>query len=310
MSSIKILITGGAGFLGLALAKSLKNINKDYKPFLLDLPSKFDEDHKGFNIIEGDVRNYDRLKKLEGERFDIIYHLAAQTSAAVSQEDPELDVDTNVKGILNICNLARKVNCKKIIFSSSMAAYGDYEVPINEDFQLKPKSNYGVSKVAGEEYIKMFHQFGLDYTIFRIFNAYGPGQNMLNMKQGMVSIFMSQLIKDGKISTTGGFDRYRDFVYVDDIVSAFCMALDKLDNDVYNVGTGIKVTVSELIEKLITVSGKNRENVEVVNIGGHEGDQYGTFADSSKLLSEGWRPNTSLETGLSKMFDYALKILN
>lgn len=148
----RILITGGAGFIGTALANRLKNLNHDVT--IIDLEKKFTSLHDGFDEYSLDIRNYENFKKIEHLEFDYIFHLAAQTASAISQEEPELDVDTNVTMQENA----------KIIFTSS---YGNKEGKIKESDIQTPLSNYGVSKVAGEYYINMF---GIKSTIFRLWS--------------------------------------------------------------------------------------------------------------------------------------------
>lgn len=304
----RVLITGGAGFIGRALAIRLKNLNHDLT--IIDLEKKFTFLHDSFTKYSLDIRNYENFKKIEHLEFDYIFHLAAQTASAISQEEPELDVDTNVKGTLNICNYARKCKAKKIIFTSSMATYGNKEGKIKESDVQTPLSNYGVSKVAGEYYINMFKQFGIENTIFRLFNVYGPGQDMSNLRQGMASIFMAQSIISDEIKVTGSFDRYRDFVYIDDAVDALIFGLDNItDGQVYNVGSEEATTVKELIDLIIEVNDKPKSQFKITNIGSHEGDQFGSKADAIKLKSLGWTPKTDLIDGLEKMYIYAKDVL-
>lgn len=303
-----ILITGGAGFIGTALANKLKSLN--YDVIIIDLEQKFTSLHDDITKFSLDIRNYENFKKIEHLEFDYIFHLAAQTASAISQEEPELDVDTNVKGTLNICNYARKCKAKKIIFTSSMATYGNKEGKIKESDIQTPLSNYGVSKVAGEYYINMLQQFGIENTIFRLFNVYGPGQDMSNLRQGMASIFMAQSIISDEIKVTGSFDRYRDFVYIDDVVDALIFGLDNItDGQVYNVGSEEATTVKELIDLIIEVNDKRKSQFKITNIGSHEGDQFGSKADAIKLKSLGWKPKTNLKYGLEKMHIYAKDVL-
>lgn len=304
----KILITGGAGFIGTALAYRLSNAG--YIVSLLDLPNKFTKEHKCYETFAIDIREYKNFLPLSEKRFDYIYHLAGQTSSLISQEDPENDVETNVRGTLNICTYARSIQVKKIIFSSSMATYGNHPGVISESCEQKPISNYGVSKKSAEAYIQSFLQYGIKYTIFRIFNAYGPGQDMGNLKQGMASIFMAQVICDDVVKVTGSLERYRDFIYIDDVVDALEMALsEKMDCEVFNLGSGIKTTVSELIQKIIDISDKKNNRPEIVNIGSHDGDQFGSVADIQKLKQYGWEPRVSFDDGLYSMYQYALEVL-
>jgi UDP-glucose 4-epimerase len=303
-----ILVTGGAGFIGAALAKRLSEKNQ---VTILDVAGKndglLDAVDEDYAI---DIRDAQQLDQLRDRTFDVVYHLAAQTSGAVSQEQPQLDVDTNVKGTLNICNLARVCKTRKIIYSSSMAVYGNPANPkIAERVPPVPVSNYGVSKLSGEYFVKMQEQYGIDYTIFRLFNVYGPGQDMKNLRQGMASIYMAQAILSDEIKVTGSFDRYRDFVYVDDVVEALLLAGEKHHGKTLNVGSGQKTTVRELIDLIIGINDKPEGQIKAVGVGSHEGDQFGTVADNELLLSLGWKNRTSLEVGLKKMYEYAKGIL-
>ena len=303
-----ILITGGAGFIGTALATRLKHLNHNVT--IVDLDKKFIPMHNNFVKYSLDIRECENFKKIENLKIDYIFHLAAQTASIISQENPTLDVDTNVKGTLNICNYARKCGAKKIIFTSSMATYGNINGKIKETDMQIPLSNYGVSKIAGEYYIKMFNQFGIKNTIFRLFNVYGPGQDMSNLKQGMASIFMAQSIISNEIKVTGSFDRYRDFIYIDDVVDSLILGLNgTTDGQIYNVGSGKATTVKEIINLIIELNDKPKNQFRIINIGSHEGDQFGSIADISKLKKLGWIPKMDLKSGLEKMYIYAKEIL-
>ena len=306
--SLKILITGGAGFIGSSLGKKLKSLNHDV--YLLDLPSKFKKNLESpCKSIQADVSHYVTLQN-SVPHVDVIFHFAAQTSGAISQEQPELDVDTNIRGTLNICRLARELKVRKIIFSSSMAVYGEGDKPFSETSPYNPKSVYGCSKVAAETFIKSFSQFGFDYTIFRFFNVYGPGQDMKNLRQGMASIFMAQALMGKEILVTGSLKRFRDFIYIDDVVSALCMAIKGMNHETYNVGSGIKTTVDELIPTIIGSINEDLSTYTIRNIGSHDGDPFGTVSDCSKLRSLGWKPKVSLSDGLRLMAEYARKELS
>lgn len=304
------MVTGGAGFIGQALAKRLCRLG--HTVAVLDLPAQLAKAEIASSVraYEVDIRSFDQFRKLAGNAFDIIFHLAAQTSSYISQIDPGLDVDTNVRGILNVLRFARTAGNPKVVFTSSMASYGNVEGAIDEQTQQRPLSNYGVSKVAGETYLRMFSQFGIKYTIFRLFNVYGPGQDMQNMLQGMASIFITQVVKGNRIDVTGSLERYRDFVYIDDVVDALVLALHpNTDGRVYNVGSGKPTTVAVLLDLIFEVSGRAKSEFKVVNVGGHEGDQFGTFADISRLRKLGWESKTQLNDGLKKFYEYAQKVI-
>lgn len=308
MYKARVLITGGAGFIGTALAKKLRELK--YKVVLIDFEYKFGLQHEEFEKYSVDIRYFQNFNIIKNKNFDFIFHLAAQTSGAISQEEPELDVDTNVKGTLNVCNFAKMHGVKKIIFTSSMATYGDYQGKIKEDFLQKPLSNYGISKMCAEYYIKSFEQFGIKNTIFRLFNVYGEGQDMFNLRQGMASIFIAQSIKSDTIEVTGSLERYRDFVYIDDVVNALVFGiLEYTDGKVYNVGSGIKTTVRELIELILSINDRPKKDFKIIDIGSHEGDQFGSIADNSNILALGWKPKVDLAKGLFCTYKYAKEVL-
>tara|TARA_R100000805_G_C3625327_1_gene134007 strand:+ start:463 stop:1389 length:927 start_codon:yes stop_codon:yes gene_type:complete len=300
----KILITGGCGFIGTSTANLLRSAGHDVE--LLDLEEKFNTDHTTYTKHSVYIRNADNFKLLNKKKFDFIFHFAAQTSGAISQEEPERDADINVKGILNVCNFARTCKAQKIIFSSSMAVYGNKIGKISEDDSTLPVSNYGASKLSGEIFVKMFKQFGIDYSIFRLFNVYGPGQDFKNLRQGMASIFMAQSITGSQIKVTGSLDRYRDFVYISDVSEALILGLDRrTDSMILNVGSGKKTTVKELIDIILNTNDAEKDRFSIINTGGHEGDQFGSLSDISKISEIGWSPKISLEKGISLMYNKA-----
>ena len=299
----KILITGGAGFIGSALAYRLK---KNHEVHLLDREDNFKK--KPFLGVFPEHYADVRQHLLLDQEFDFIFHLAAQTSGRISQEEPYLDLDTNIKGTFNICNYARYCKAKKIIYISSMAVYGEQQGPLEEERPLIPVSNYGASKASGELFVKMYEQFGIKNTIFRPFNVYGPGQDMTNLKQGMASIFMAQSILGDQIKVTGSLDRYRDFIYIDDVVEALVLGIEpRSDGEIYNVGCGAKTTVRELVDLILKVNEKPSSSFTVTEENSHEGDQFGSISDNSKLKNLGWEDSIKLEEGLNKMYESVKK---
>lgn len=297
---MKALITGGAGFIGFALAKKLLRDGHDIT--LLDFGSRWKQHHSEYKKYSADISIFSSLAGLADD-FDIVFHLAAQSSGYISLIRPEEDVDWNAKGTLNICNFCRDNNIKKIVYTSSMAIYGEGD-NLTEDAAPNPISNYGVTKLAGELYIKVFKQYGLDHTIFRLFNTYGPDQDLENLRQGMASIYLAQSLHSTEIKVTGSLDRYRDCIYIDDVVDALAMAtLEITDNETYNVGTGVPTTVQKLIDIITDVHDRSSSDFKITNIGSHDGDQHGNYADSSKLRSIGWDPKVSLRKGIQLFYD-------
>jgi UDP-glucose 4-epimerase len=186
-----------------------------------------------------------------------------------------------------------------------MSVYGNKgDQAVNEDEQCNPRSFYGVGKLASEHYLRLYGlQYGIEYTSLRLFNVYGPGQNMENLRQGMVSIFMAQMLDKGHILVKGSPDRYRDFIYIDDVVDAFIACLDSSESSGknINIGTGIKTTVGELLEQMIHLYG---ESVDIEYSGNTSGDIHGIYADNA-LMREvlGIEPRYTLADGLSIMLD-------
>jgi UDP-glucose 4-epimerase len=304
-----ILVTGAAGFIGSAIAKKFIELGNEVVT-IDNLSTGFVEAiPQGVVFYKGDCQDLNLIKKIENYRFDAIFHIAGQSSGEVSFDDPVYDLQTNTQSTLLLLKLALKTNCKKFIYASTMSVYGDKpdneERPVNENDVLKTKSFYGVGKIASEHYLRIYCNYGISCTSLRLFNVYGPGQNMKNMRQGMVSIFLEMALRNKSILVKGDRNRFRDFVYIDDVVDAFIKAYlqDNKDYKRYNVCTGVKTTIKQLIdEMLVNVS----TDVKVKYQGSTPGDQFGIFGDSSLINKDiDWRPKTSLKEGLANMVNWA-----
>ena len=305
--SLKILVTGSSGFIGRNLVKRLAT--EGHEIILLDRRETSVYSDTSMKEYICDVSDYESLTKIS-EDIDVIYHLAAQSGGYVSSTDPELDLDWNARGTLNICRFARERGVKKIVYTSTMAVYGEGD-EIKEDHFLEPLSNYGVSKLCGEFYLKKYATHGIKYSIFRLFNTYGTHQNLRNKRQGVVAVFMSQVLKGKNIDVTGPLDRYRDITFVEDTVEGLLLGLDdRTDNQVYNICSNIRVTIREVVERCIEASGQDVSDFSIKNIGTHEGDQFGNTGNNQKLRSLGWSRKISLEEGFRRFFEYAEKDLS
>ena len=282
------LVTGGAGFVGSAIAKQLLATN--HNVWIIDnLSTGYKEnvpDHSVF--IEGDCSEFNTIDKLRDQKFDAIFHIAGQSSGEISFEDPIYDIQCNTLSTLQLLKYAVKTGCRKIIYASTMSVYGDHEKQrVSELDETNPKSFYAVGKLASERYLLLFKQnYDIDFVALRYFNIYGPGQNMANMKQGMVSIYLKQIIDSvyNEVTVKGSLERVRDFVYIDDIVNISINALDneKMNNLILNVGTGIKTTIHQLIERLMIETNIKKE-IQIVE--GTPGDQFGIFSNTQLLCS-------------------------
>lgn len=305
----KCLVTGGAGFIGSAVAKRLiqlknevvviDNLSTGYKSNI-PLEARF---------IQGDCSEQNTLELLGDESFDAIFHIAGQSSGEISFEDPVYDIHSNTVSTLRLLEYARKVNCERFIYASTMSVYGENEKErCSEKDAQNPKSFYAIGKRASEDYLKIYQStYGINFTALRYFNVYGPGQNLENMKQGMASIFLRQLLDTSysEVLVKGDKRRFRDFVFIDDIVKVTVKTwTDNIFlNESVNVGTGIKTTIESLIHEL-QLATKIFKPVRYE--GTTLGDQFGIFADNGRLSAHYLEKMTSLKEGI-QIFVNSLK---
>jgi UDP-glucose 4-epimerase len=303
----RYLITGGAGFIGGRLARRL--IAEGHSISILDLPKKLKDSPVPANaeIIAGDISQAQTFAALNGS-FDAVIHLAAQTSARVSHEEPERDLDTNARGTLLLARWCVSNNVPRLLYGSSMGIYGNpLRLPVRETDTPMPVSFYGVTKLAGEHYLQAHVPLGLQPTIFRMFNVYGPGQDMANLKQGMVSVYLAYIHEAKSVPVTGSLERFRDFIYIDDVIDAFMLALhpkhDKRSHgEIYNVGSGVTHTVRQVLDLLIEAYGRDPKTYPVKEVEGHAGDIFGMHSDSTKLQKAfAWIPKVTLRQGIERM---------
>jgi len=303
------LVTGGAGFIGSHLSRRL--LKEGWKVHIIDnLSTGFRSNippEAKFTFL--DLSRDDFVTLLPKDHFDAVFHLAAQSSGEISFDDPMYDLKTNCLSTLMLLDWCINHNTERFIYTSSMSIYGDQEIqPVKEDILLKPKSFYGVGKLASEGYVNIYSKMGLHTTSLRLFNVYGPGQNMENLRQGMVSIYMAYILKKEEILVKGSPDRYRDFIYIDDVVETYMRCLDnpKTFGKSYNVAYGRKTYVKELVEAELKAFNYDPQEYPVKYSGSTPGDTFGIYADISLLKEDlGWEPKVPLEEGLSRMVSWA-----
>lgn len=306
------LVTGGAGFIGAHVARGL--LDQGHGVVILDnlstgkevnLPSRC-------RFLNLDISRPEDLELVPHEPFDAVLHLAAQSSGEISHEDPAHDLHANALGTLSLLEWCRRHGVSRFLYASSMAIYGlTDQLPVREDQNLDPYSFYGISKQAAEQYVRHYSKQGMDTTILRMFNVYGPGQDLGNLKQGMVSIYLAYLALGEPILVKGSLDRFRDFIYIDDVVDAWlkCLCNPNSYGQVYNLGTGQKTLVRELLPQLISAWGQDPSVYPIEEQGGTPGDQFGIYPDVTSLRRDtGWEPKVSLAEGLSRMTSWAAKI--
>lgn len=303
------LVTGGAGFIGSMISKRLISLGHEvtiidnfFSSYKSNLPNKA-------KFIKGDISKKETIKKLKKKKFHAILHISGQSSGEVSFEDPIKDLNSNTTSTLLLLDYATKTKCKKFILASSMSVYGEQKDKerFSEIDKPSPKSFYAVGKLASENYLKIYHeQFGINYTILRYFNVYGPGQNLRNLKQGMVSIYLAQFLNDKfrQVTVKGSKNRFRDLCYIDDVVNVTIQSIDdcRFDNEIFNVGTGKKTTVQDIIsniKKNLSISKK------VKYIENTLGDQHGIYANVKKIKNLYKFKFIDFDQGLKKMIEWA-----
>jgi len=306
----KILVTGGAGFIGSKLVSYL--LKENYSVTVIDDLSrgKLDWVPKEATFIHGCASQASTYVDIESKNFDCVIHLAGQSSGEISFENPQDDCIKNTLSTLNLLEFMRRNNLNKIIFSSSMSVYGDNNrEAASETMDPSPKSIYAANKLASENFIKIFKDvYNVNYTILRYFNVYGPGQDLENLKQGMLSIYLAQAIKNHRIVIKGDLERFRDLIHVNDVVKITEMAIrDKnFNNQTINVGVGIKTTVKEMIDMI-----KDHTNLvddyEVVD--GTLGDQFGIISDNRKLRQLIDFNLITPSQGIKEMCDWSLNTI-
>ena len=304
------LITGGAGFAGSAIARKL--IEQKHKVWIIDnLSTGYLSNVPAQAIfIEGDCSNAGVINQLNNQYFNAILHIAGQSSGEISFEDPVYDINSNTVSTLLLLQYAVKNNCKRFMYASTMSVYGQQNNKecFSEKDATNPLSFYAVGKLASEEYLKIYSRnYGIDFTALRYFNIYGPGQNLNNLKQGMISIYLKQLIDPAfdKITIKGSVNRFRDFIFIDDVVEITVAYIHQQNtfNQIINVGTGVKTTIAELLILLQRNTGITKE---IKNLPGTPGDQFGIYADNNKLKKTIKLSLTTIDKGI-KLFVDSLK---
>lgn len=297
----KILVTGGAGFVGSNL---ISRLDRDGHSILsVDNYSNGLTENQldGVRYIEFDVANELSWKQIEGEKFDAVYHLAAQASNAASFKNPNDDLKINQLGTLNVIRYCQEEKIKRLIFTSSMSVYGNPSVfPTPPTEHPRPETYYAIHKAASEMYVTLSGK--TDWTIFRLYTTYGSGQNLANLEQGLVKIFLGYVLRGEPVKVHGSLDRVRDIIHVSDVVEALTIALENQNSyrKIYNLGTGITLTVGEIIQKILSESGKEKSYpIEIEP--GDTGDPHKTQAEISDVQHDlGWIPQIKPSEGISK----------
>jgi len=296
---MRVLVTGGAGFIGSHLVDLL--IEKKYQVTVVDslVSGNNDNINPQASFYQLDIRSEGLEEVFIKERPEIVFHIAAQVGVSPSIKDPVNDQAINIGGTINLLEMMKKYHSSKIIYSSSAAIYGNpVELPISEEHPIQPISPYGLSKWIAEQYIALYwRMYGINYTILRYANIYGPRQTAEG-EGGVIAIFADRLAKGLPLLINGDGRHTRDFVYVQDVAEANYSAISNGDQATVNISSGKKLSLLELVTEFKRVTGKN---IEVQ----HREERQGDIVDSSlnparslQLLK--WQASTSIFDGLSK----------
>lgn len=298
-------MTGVAGFIGSHVAQRF--LEEGYQVFGADNLSNGKRENipEGVEFFQVDLSEPGEVALLPGN-VDAILHLAGQSSGEISFDDPVADLEKNTVSTLNLIHHGITSGLGRMVYASSMSVYGAVpDQAIAEEHLCCPLSCYGVGKYASEGYLRIY-QKQLPSVALRMFNVYGPGQDLSNLRQGMVSIYLAQALRGGNIEVKGSVERFRDFVYIDDVVVAWYRAAtaDGVCGKVFNVASGVRTTVGALLEKIC----KQVVGSSYFINGATLGDQSGIYADVSALRGIlGANGKVDLEEGLKRFIDWASK---
>ena len=297
---MKVLVTGGAGFIGSHIVDRL--IEAGFQTVVLDNLSAgcLANVNPAARFMQKDVRDRDLADLLRAEPFDFVVHQAAQTTVPKSLADPYYDCDVNIMGLVNVLEACRFSGVKRIVFASSAAVYGDpAHLPLSEEADKQPTSFYGLSKLAAEKYLELYYKnFGLEYVALRYANVYGERQTDSG-EGGVISIFLTKALVGEPLTVFGDGTQTRDFIYVRDVAEANYRALFTANaNRSYNISTGQEISVNELI-------GLMQQLVEKPLITQYAppraGDIYRSVLNNAAARAIlGWQPNYSLAEGLGR----------
>jgi UDP-glucose 4-epimerase len=307
----KILITGGAGFIGSHLARHL--LNQDYEVIIFDnFDNFYPLEMKKMNLasisskdayvlVKGDIRDYESFCSAL-EDVQVVIHEAAQPGIRISLENPMKTHEVNATGTLNVLRASQEKEVERVIFASSSSVYGDVNIlPFIEECTLFPASPYGVSKLIGEQYARVFWEvYGLSTVSLRYFSVYGP-----RIRPDLViPIFTNMLSKNEKPSIFGDGEQSRDFTYIDDIVDATIRSISQkgIDGEVFNIGTGETITINRIYQIIQDLLDKN---IPPRYLKEKKGEVRHTHSDITKAKERlGYTPRYTIEKGLKKYLQW------
>ena len=316
---MNILVTGGAGFIGSHLADGL--IREGHRVVIVDNETTGRSPNVPVEAvsIKGDVTRFADLELAFAQELDAVCHIAGQVSLISSFTNPLVDLRVNVEGTVNVLQLCLKYRVPRLLYASSMTVYGTSEqLPTPESAPCAPISYYGITKYAAERYVHATAQrvdldFAFHVTSFRMYNVYGPRQALDNPYQGVLGIFLGNLLRDEPVTIFGDGHQSRDFIYIDDVVEAWVSALANPETygGVFNLGSGHRLSINQLADHALAAFDRTRIDGRVVYAPGRPGEQRHVEADitlARKVL--GWQPRMPFNVGLAETVRWATAIFS
>ncbi|RJQ24494.1 MAG: SDR family oxidoreductase [Peptococcaceae bacterium] len=294
---MRVLVTGGAGFIGSHVVDVLVSAGAQVA-VLDDLSTgRFENLNPGANFYRGSIEGAELVELIERERPAVVFHQAAQVDVQRSLREPLADVKTNISGTLNLLEVCRRFGVKKVVYASSAAVYGNPSyLPVDEKHPVEPLSCYGISKYVPELYLETYrHLYGLNYTVLRYANVYGPRQDVQG-EGGVVAVFTWKLLRGESPCIFGDGEQTRDFIYVKDVAAANLAAIDGGNGMVLNISTGAPVSVNTLFAGLKEITGSP---LGAVYGPPRPGDITHSYLSAERAgAAVGWSPRYSLAEGL------------
>jgi UDP-glucose 4-epimerase len=303
---VRILVTGGAGFIGSHVVDAYLAAGHDVAILDNFSTGQVGNVNPAAAVHRVDLRDQPEVEKtVVAFRPDLVNHHAAQSEVPKSVADPAFDAQVNIVGALNLLKACADHGVRKVIFSSTGGAlYGEPDVvPADEDHPVRPLSPYGTSKFAFEQYLGTFRRtFGLDYTVLRYANVYGPRQDFYAEEGRVIAIFASRMLEGKPVTIDGTGEQSRDMIHVGDVATANLAALESGSAGTFHVSTGLPVSINDLFRKLALLTDYR---LEPAYGPARKGDVYRIALDNGRARAHlGWEPRVSLEEGLSVTVEY------